>query len=595
MSSYGEAARAALHAGLSPFPPKEDGSKKPDTRRWLEYTNPDEEGRFARLTDDDLKRSYANGRTGVGIFTGLASGGVELFEFDDRPTYERFVDVAGAAGLGDLVTRIRNGYEETTPNDGIHWFYRCEIVAGNTKLASRPAPTPGNRHGVKTLIETRGNGGYAVTAPSSGMVHPSGRSYVQVSGGFATIATITPDERMALWQLARSFDEMPVREQRASKQERTTVQGERPGDDFNARATWGEVLSDWTFVFERNGTRYLRRPGKDDGISATINHTKRDTLIVFSTSTPFETAPTSYSKFAAYTLLEHNGDYRAAASALAGKGYGSKQAGVTFGVGEGQCDEWRRLAEHQRRYIQLYARIRKNKALKHLRNTIIALAGEAQTAAEMGQIDAEGWFPIAVGAVLAEMAGCSRKTAGVHLDRLVEWGVIEKDVWLYDHVEADTGLITPSKRKRTVVRLPGTALDFLDTMSTFEPPERPPQPHRCCSHACRHSVNDPIDLNPLRSFDPVLDAAPEEQQVMVMQQDDPIDTPYLISTRRMGRNYAMGSKRSAGWGNVRDGAPAGSEACAACGRLTNGHVLCSGCDPGGYSATGPRVIFGGGR
>lgn len=590
MTIHTTAALLASSAGLSVFPPKEDGSKKPDTRRWVDYVHPDSEGRFVRLGDDEIHQAYANGRTGVGIFTGLASGGVELFEFDDRTTYERFLEVADAAGLGDLVTSIRAGYEETTPNDGVHWFYRCAEVAGNTKLANRPAPTAGNRHGVKTLIETRGNGGYAVTAPSSGAVHPTGRPYVQVSGGFDTIAAITPGERTALWQLARTFDEMPVREQRTPRQQANQSRkepGERPGDDFNRRADWQDILADWTFVFERNGTRYLRRPGKQFGISATINHTGRNTLIVFSTSTLFETAPTSYSKFAAYALLKHGNDYRTAASALAAQGYGSKQASVTFGSQATDCDEWRRLADGQRRYIQLCARIRKNKPLKHLRNTIVALAGEAQTAAESGQIDAEGWFPIAVGDVLAEMAGCSRKTAGVHLDRLAEWGVIEKDVWLYDHVETDTGLITPSKRKRTVIRLPSTALDFLDTMSTFEPPERPPQPHRCCSHACKHAPES-IDLNPLRSFFPSENGADDRDEINEITPD----TLTPISTRRMGRSYAMDSKRSAGWGNVRDEAPVGAEACAACGRLTAGRVLCSGCDPGGYSSTEPRVIFG---
>lgn len=597
MTIHTTAALLASSAGLSVFPPKEDGSKKPDTRRWVDYVHPDSEGQFVRLSDDEIRRTYANRRTGVGVFTGLPSGGVELFEFDDRATYERFLDVADEAGLGDVVHRIRAGYEETTPNEGIHWFYRCAEVAGNTKLATRPAPTPGNRHNVKTLIETRGNGGYAVTAPSSGGVHPTGRPYVQVSGGFDTIAAITPEERAALWQLARSFDEMPVREQRIPRQQPNQTakeSGERPGDDFNRRADWSDILADWTFVFEREGTRYLRRPGKQFGISATLNHTGRDTLIVFSTSTPFETAPTSYSKFAAYALLNHGNDYHAAASTLAAQGYGSKQAGVTFGGQTTDCDEWRRLADEQRRYIQLCARIRKNKPLKHLRNTIIALAGEAQTALEMGKTDAEGWFPVSLSDGLADAAGCSRKTAGVHLERLAEWGVLEKRTALMDHLDLATGELTPARRRtRIMVRLPSTPLDFLDTMSAFDPPERAPRPHRCCSHGrhaqetqARHMVEEAETvLNGEGSFYAQDGADPREEAIAKLEA--------LISTIKGGKIFPLRSKRSKGWGQVPAGSPPGSEACALCGNLTVGHVLCATCDPGGWSATGPRVTFGG--
>src|SRR5437764_1472974 len=70
-------------------------------------------------------------------------------------------------------------------------------------------PDPSIEDGFKVLIETRGEGGYAVEAPSFGSVHPSGRPYVQERGGPDTIATITPEEHDSLWELARSFDEMP--------------------------------------------------------------------------------------------------------------------------------------------------------------------------------------------------------------------------------------------------------------------------------------------------------------------------------------------------------------------------------------------------
>ena len=64
----------------------------------------------------------------------------------------------------------------------------------------------------------------------------------------------------------------------------------------------------WMRVFERGEICYWRRPGKAFGISATTNVHGSDLLWCFSSSTAFE-PETSYSKFGAYALLEHGGDF----------------------------------------------------------------------------------------------------------------------------------------------------------------------------------------------------------------------------------------------------------------------------------------------
>src|SRR5205823_2198294 len=65
------------------------------------------------------------------------------------------------------------------------------------------------------------------------------------------------------------------------------------------------------------------RPGKGRDWSATTNHGGYDLLYVFSTSTVFD-AERGYSKFAAYTILDHAGDFRAAAAELGRRGYGAR-------------------------------------------------------------------------------------------------------------------------------------------------------------------------------------------------------------------------------------------------------------------------------
>lgn len=95
-----------------------------------------------------------------------------------------------------------------------------------------------------------------------------------------------------------------------------------PGDDFAARTSWADILEPhgWRLVRQRGDIADWCRPGKAAGISATTNALGTDRFHVFTTSTDFDT--TSYSKFGALAVLEHNGDHSAAASALRARGFG---------------------------------------------------------------------------------------------------------------------------------------------------------------------------------------------------------------------------------------------------------------------------------
>jgi hypothetical protein len=185
-------------------------------------------------------------------------------------------------------------------------------------------PDPADPHKRKPLIETRGIGGFVVTAPSNGKVHPSGKPYVLLRGGLETITTITPEERETIWSLARSFDEVPVEEsmEPGSKvQPRGSDDGVRVGDDFNARAQLADIVEPfgWTKVHTSGGVEYWRRPGKDHGWSASYGFTKG--FRVFTSSTSLRTE--SYSLFALYCHLHHNGDWAACVKDLAAQGYGT--------------------------------------------------------------------------------------------------------------------------------------------------------------------------------------------------------------------------------------------------------------------------------
>jgi hypothetical protein len=319
------AAVAARAAGLCVVPPAEDGSKRPlpNSRG---YWDPFKRERPA----PELFAEWYPGRTGLGVINGAVSGNAEFWDFDDRPTYEAFVHAARASGLGPIIDRIEAGYCDDTAGNGVRWAVRTPDEAqrepgAGVKLAKRPKEEHEKKHAKdkwKALIELPG---YSILAPSNGKVHPSGRPYVRRSGDFSTIASYTMEEREALLDLARTFDQSErVRAAAGQAQGRGDSGGVRPGEDYNAKTTWEDLLVGWRAVFTRGGVTYWCRPGKNFGISATTNYKGSDLLYVFSTSTEFD-ADKSYDRFAAYAVLHHRGDFSAAAKALAKEGYGKQR------------------------------------------------------------------------------------------------------------------------------------------------------------------------------------------------------------------------------------------------------------------------------
>lgn len=316
MTAVQEAANAAHVAGLCVVPPMEDGSKRPHGQ-WKVFQT-------SRPTNDQLDEWYG-ASAGLGVICGAVSGGLEMFEFEgravDEGVSEAFRRTAHAAGLGPLLDRIMSGYVERTPSGGYHLLYRVPTPLGNRKLAERPATPeeleadPGSK--VRVLIETRSEGGYTILAPSNGRVHPHGGAWVLEAGGFESIVSITDGERDALFALARSLDMMPPPVARPSA---VRDDDTRPGDLYNElpdpEGRMQQLLEGhgWVVAFRGGDTCYLRRPGKTEGWSATIGH-HPGLFYVFSTSTEFE-SERAYDAFGVYTLLEHAGDFRAAAQAL---------------------------------------------------------------------------------------------------------------------------------------------------------------------------------------------------------------------------------------------------------------------------------------
>jgi hypothetical protein len=307
LSPNAQLARDYLQGGLSLVAIKTDGSKSPPVKAWECYQH-----KPPSITE---VVGWLSQGFGIAIIGGEVSQGLEILDFDAAELFSPWSDVVEELAPG-LLQRLP---VVQTPN-GRHVYYRCNEIAGNTKLAQGL-----NEHGkIKTLIETRGEAGYVLSPLCPPACHPLHKCYVLLDGDLTDIPRITPDERTMLWNAARTFNAYEPPERLVTTPgPAASPTGERPGDIYAARVTWAEILEPegWTRVGQRGEVTLWERPGKQErGWSATTGY-GADVLYVFSSNAaPFEPEH-AYSKFAAYTLLAHNGDFEAAAKALYTQGY----------------------------------------------------------------------------------------------------------------------------------------------------------------------------------------------------------------------------------------------------------------------------------
>lgn len=298
-----EFAKLYVAGGISIIPIRLDGSKSPAVASWKPYQT-----RIA--TDEELRAWFLQSDHGIGICCGAVSGGLEVIDFDDGSLFEPWRLL-----VPDIVAALTI---VQTPSDGWHVIYRCDQIGGNAKIAMDP------RREKKTLIESRGEGGYIVAWGSPAAAHPTGRLYVKDAGLHPWMAwRISPGDRTRLWKAARTFNRDEVTLQQAKRHIDRTLRpavASPTGSNliiakFNAKHSIADILQrhGWT---SRDGAAWTR-PGKTTGTSASIVQAQDGTELVriFSSSTSLPTQ--SLNAFELVKQLEHGGDNRAAYKAAA--------------------------------------------------------------------------------------------------------------------------------------------------------------------------------------------------------------------------------------------------------------------------------------
>lgn len=247
------------------------------------------------------------GSNGLGIICGATSFGVECLDFDNH-----FGDAKD--NISAFIEQVRDIYTkhklpvESTLNGGFHLIYRCDTIEGNQKLAQKPVYDEATRKfKPDVIIETRGEGGYFVAAPTPG--------YKVIRNSLLDIPTITKQERAELLNVARSFNQW---------YELTPFefeQKDRPGDMFNQDVS-AQAQSEASLKqhgWQEIRPQIWRRPDKKDGISATFGKAAKGIFYNFSSSAyPFEPQK-GYTPFQIIALLDYNGDFKRFATELAEK------------------------------------------------------------------------------------------------------------------------------------------------------------------------------------------------------------------------------------------------------------------------------------
>lgn len=269
-----------LQSGLSCLPVKLD--KSPDVNgTW--------KGGISDLS------MYDNAK-GVGLICGKLSGNLECLDFDNH-----FGDAKKT--LSEFIKAIKQLYDhykfpiQSTQSGGYHLLYRCEVIEGNRKIASKPK-LKNNKWIPDAIIETRGEGGYFVIDPTP--------KYKIIRNDIFNIPRITPEERKEIIDICKSFNEWSEPIKVPSYEDK-----EKPGDYYNSQQEAKQDMIECLRIagWKQTGTFTWQRPDKAKGISATLGKVADNVFYNFSSNShPFEPEK-GYTPFQVVALLKFNGNF----------------------------------------------------------------------------------------------------------------------------------------------------------------------------------------------------------------------------------------------------------------------------------------------
>lgn len=212
---------------------------------------------------------------------------------------------------GDPTPFLNRGlYEVRTPSGGYHFYTLYNPLLKSTKHKRV------TNDGILKAVDVQSNGSIVFAPPSA------------FQNGHYTLVNDVPLTHLPDDLLAQVLEELePEKESKEYTPFNPIAIPEmgRPGDIFNALASWDDVLIPlgWTKVgYNKNGIQYWKRPGKKDpGISASTGWKGYDLFFPFTTSIPNLEPNKGYTKFRLLSTLKYGGNFRKAARELVVENY----------------------------------------------------------------------------------------------------------------------------------------------------------------------------------------------------------------------------------------------------------------------------------
>lgn len=270
------------------------------------------------------------------MLTGLSSKEhvVEMFDIDlkndpmDR-IVEDFESVLREYSP-DLFAKL---YIEQTPSGGRHYGYKTSTVKPKRNIAFFIDQNPKltfeeELSGVikyRPVIEVQGANALCRVWPTKG--------FKVIQGSIESLPVLSDTDIALLEYIGEGFNQKPE-EAIIDAPRRERIDGDTPGNDYSNRISAADISA----LFQKHGwvakksrdRILLRRPGaKTKGFDGDI---KNNIFMSFSSSVNDFNTNQGYPPFSVYAILEHGGDFKAAAQALKEQGYGVSHELVVGGI-----------------------------------------------------------------------------------------------------------------------------------------------------------------------------------------------------------------------------------------------------------------------
>lgn len=223
------------------------------------------------ITEEELWHQMEKySTTSVAVVCGKVSGNLEIIDLD--PKNKAGIEVLVLKDIKELLPNLFKRLRlHRTPSGGYHILFRIIGTQpnGSKKISGRPPTIEELNLNPKAkpvyFIETRGEGGYALTPPSFG--------YSVVND--VEIPLITFEERQSLINICLNYNEIiknpkiiktPSAKDNDYYDENPFLHYSRTGDPIELLTELG-----WKFVKQNGVHLWFTRPGKENGVSGSFN------------------------------------------------------------------------------------------------------------------------------------------------------------------------------------------------------------------------------------------------------------------------------------------------------------------------------------